>query len=227
MIEKSLLDNPTFTEHAIVKTSIPFLYAKDRDIIIRTKDILLHQGKSYEVVSLNFKKRDFQIQPLWENYDHNPYTNKNLTISIHQKFEEGYVFALFSQPNDEERKVLKAIHTEKSYQHTNKQLQEKYYHYHLLCASYNGEYQPPIISTREDGCLLINEDHYYVYKNYDKKNAINPFSDEGYACIEIAAKKGIKTDYEWKLKTWSDIFSFCLPELSWLLLSEIPDETAA
>jgi hypothetical protein len=82
MLGKSLKENPAFKEHSLVKTSIPFLYAKESDIVICKGDIFIYQGKPLEVASLNFKRREFQTRPIWEGEIKNAPTDKNISMLV-------------------------------------------------------------------------------------------------------------------------------------------------
>jgi len=152
MLEKSLLSNPAFTEHELVKTSIPFLYAKDSDIIIRTGDIHIGHGKPYEIISLNFKRREFTSKPSYEN--RNDKGEDNIT-RLHG-IKDDNTFAHFSQPDKTERKFLSVIHTKEFYMHFNRKLQKKHYHTHLRCAVYNG-FHPHSLPQAAKGCLLLRK----------------------------------------------------------------------
>ena len=214
------MENPAFAEHALVKTSTPFLYTKDSDILVRKGDALIYQRRPYEVISLNFKRREFHACPLWEGKIKNTSSEKNIALSING-FKRECAFAYIPQPNKEERKLLKTIHTEEFYHHVDKMLKEKHYHLHLVCATYN-EYLPPIFYLGKDGNLVIKEERYYVYKNHNVIDNLNPFAPLQMAQIKAAAQKGIEVEYEWRLETYYDIFKDCIPELSALIAQAMP-----
>jgi len=212
MLEKSLRNNPIFTQHEIVKTSIPFLYAKENDIIIRKGDIIFEYGKPYDVIYLNFKRREFTSQPMFEKIDKK---DKNSITSVHDLDDTIYV----SQPSKEERKFLSVIHTDKFYSHTNKLFQEKYYQIHLKC-SYQNNFYPPLFSTNEERKLTVNEARYWSYQK-EKDKTLNPFSPVDSAVMETLSKNGIEIDNKYKLEEYSSLFRDCLPELSYLLYEAI------
>ena len=212
MLEKSLRNNPTFTQHEIVKTSIPFLYSKENDIIIRKGDIIFEYGKPYEVIYLNFKRREFTSQPMFEKIDKK---DKNSITSVHDLDDTIYI----SQPNKEERKFLAVIHTDKFYSHTNKLFQEKYYQIHLKC-SYQNNFYSPLFSTGEERKLTVNEARCWSYQK-EKDKTLNPFSPVDFAVMETLSKNGIEIDNKYKLEEYTSLFCDCLPELSYLLYEAI------
>jgi hypothetical protein len=219
MLEKSLLENPSFNEHVIVKTPIPFLYSRENDIVVRKGDILISGGKPYEVISLNFKRREFHARPIWEGEIKNASSDRNIVMAVNN-FKVGGVSSYIPQPGRDERKLLKAIHTGDFYGHFNKNLQEKYYPFHLLCAAYN-ECLPPLFSINNDGKLAVTEDRYYAYKDPESMHSLNPFSPDGLKLILTAAQKGIETEYKCQLETYYELFRLCIPELSEILFLAI------
>jgi hypothetical protein len=168
MLEKSLCENPSFTEHTLVKTSIPFLYGKGNDTVIRKGDVVISQGKPYEVTVLNFKRCEFTACPVWEGEIKNDCSDRNIVMPVNG-FKEKRASAYIAQPSKDERKLLTAIHTGGFYSNVNNKLQEKYYHLHLVCAAYN-ECLPPIFSIGNDGKLVITEERYYAYRDPDTIN---------------------------------------------------------
>lgn len=219
MLEKTLLSNPTFMEHGLVKTSAPFLYAKDSDIIIRKGDMHIERGKPYEVISLNFKKREFTSKPSWEAHNDK---ERNIVTSTN-RLKDDNTLSFFSQPSKEERAFIASIHTNEFYRHQNRVLQEKYYHTHLKCAVYNDVY-PPYFTANEAGKLCVNEARCWNYAYRDADKTYNPFSVSDMAVIQILAKKGIEVDHIYKLEEYSAVFCGCLPELSFLLYEAIPQD---
>ena len=220
MLERSLSQNPTFSDHAIVKTSIAFLYAKDNDIIIREGDIVISHGKPYEIITLNFKRREFEAKPMWEGHISN--TDEHIVISVY-KPKNARTFTHIPQPSKEERKLIKDIHTEGFYSHADIGLMEKYYHHHLVCAN-SKDFRPPIFFIDEEGQLSIKEDRYYAYRDPEDINDLNPFSLDGMKSIQKAAQYGIDAEYEWKMADYSLLFENCLPELTALLFQAITSD---
>jgi len=220
LLEKSLNENPTFAEHVLVKTSIPFLYAKESDTIIREGDIFIFQGKPYEVASLNFKRREFHARPIWEGETKNASSDRNIVMSINDLKGER-ASAYIPHPSRDERKLLKNIHTGDFYGNFDKKLQEKYYPLHLVCATYN-ECLPPIFSIGNGGKLSVTEERYYAYRDPDTINVLNPFSLDDSMQIQAAAQIGIETEYKWRLETYRDLFQGCIPELSAILSKAVP-----
>jgi hypothetical protein len=219
ILEKSLLNNPAFTEHGLVKTSIPFLYSKDSDIIIRKGDMLIERGKPYEVISLNFKRREFTSKLSWEIRD----ANERNIVTPTNRINDDSTFSYFSQPTKEERKFIASIHAKEFYSHPNKGLQEKYYHTHLRSAVSN-DFYPPYFTANEKGILAVNEARCWNYCYRDADKAYNPFSASDMATIQALAKSGIEADHEYKLEAYSALFRDCLPELSFLLYEAIPQD---
>jgi hypothetical protein len=196
MVEKSLCENPAFSEHTLVKTSIPFLYAKDCDLVVRKGDMLISHGKPYEVVSLNFKRREFTACLACKDTTEGSHTDKHITESIN-RLEADRTFVWFPKPGREERKMILAFHSESFYR------------------------------VSDDGKLSITEDRYYYYNSDHRTKTLNPFTDEGMACIKAFALKGI----EWmevenwqKMKNYSNLFEDCIPDLAFLLKNILPEE---
>jgi hypothetical protein len=223
MVEKMLLENPVFAEHGVVKTSIPFLYAVDTDLIIRKGDIFMHRGKPHEAVSLNFKRREFAAKPLMkESADKSP-IDKHIIMPIHG-LDKGNTFAWFSQPGRNERQMIRSINNEGFYRLSDKKFQERYYQCHLVCATYN-DYEPPIFTIRDDGKLDISENRYYCFRSCDRAESLNPFSNDDMASIKTAAKKGIRADNWQNLEEYRRLFKNSVPELACLLDGIISMET--
>jgi hypothetical protein len=222
MLEKMLRQNPAFTEHELVKTPIPFLYAKESDLIIRKGDIFIYYGKPHEVAALNFKRRELQARPMGDRQIKNT-SGDDLIVMPVPEFKEESTFTYISQPDKNERNLIRDIHTEAFYAHNDRRLQEHYYHRHLACAAFN-DFQPPVFLAGDNGKLGIKEDSYYGYKYLDRADALNPFSETDMKRIQTAAGKGIEPEYEWKLEAYSGLFRDCLPELAELLFQAIPKE---
>ena len=148
--------------------------------------------------------------------------NEYLVMSVHD-LKEKYAFAYIPQPSREERLLLKTIHCEGFYSHTDKGLQEKYYHLHMVCAAYNDN-RTPIFSVSGNGKLSVKEDRYYAYRDPEAMNNLNPFSLDDMALIKTAARNGIDAEYEWRLEDYSALFGNCLPELAILLAQAISQD---
>jgi len=222
MLEKSLIQNPLFTEHELVKTSIPFLYSKDSDRIIRKGDMYIYSGKPYEVVSLNFKKREFTAHPVWEGQTGDASLEDRVIFSF-KDFDNDRDSLYISQPSREERKLLKSINTKDFYNHVDRSLMEKYYSLHLSCALHS-DFRPPIFSRDNNGKLAIREDKYYAYKDPENLHDFNPFSSKDILLILNTARKGIIAEHEWRLEEYSNLFQNSLQELSFLLYDAIPQD---
>jgi hypothetical protein len=218
MVEKMLLENPVFAEHGVVKTPVPFLYAADTDLIIRKGDIFMHRGMPYEAVSLNSKRREFVAKPLMkESTDRNAGSSidEHIIMPVHG-FDKENTFAWFTQPDRNERKMIRSINNEGFYRLSDKKFQERCYQCHLVCATYN-DYELPIFTIRDDGKLDISENRYYYFRSCEGTEPLNPFSDEGAARIKTAAQKGIEADNRQDLEKYSNLFKNSIPELACLL----------
>jgi superfamily II DNA/RNA helicase len=222
MLEKMLKQNPTFTEHELVKTSIPFLYAKESDRIIRKGDMFIYRGKPYEVIALNFKRRELQARLMGDRQIRDASADDLIVMPVHEVKEESTA-TYIAQPDKDERKLLQDIHTEAFYAHNDRRLQEQYYQRHLVCATFN-DFQPPVFSVGEDGKLDVKEDRYYGYKYPERADAMNPFSALDMKRIQTAAGKGIAVEYGWKLESYIGLFCGCIPELAELLVQATPKE---
>jgi hypothetical protein len=219
MLEKSLLSNPAFTEHGLAKTPVPFLYAKDSDTVIRKGDMLIIRGKPYEVVSLNFKRREFTSKPSWEKRG----SRDSNRVMPANRLADDDTFSYFPQPGREERKFIASIHTDEFYRHPDTELQEKYYHTHLKCAV-SSDYHPPFFAANEEGKLAVNEARCWNYSFRYSGRAYNPFSVSGMAAIQVSAKNGIEVDNAYRLEEYSALFRDCLPELAFLLYEAVPQD---
>jgi hypothetical protein len=219
MVEKTLLGNPYFTEYALVKTSIPFLYSAESDIIIQKHDIFFYNGRPYEVTALDFKRREFTARIVWNNSKIENSTRDYIIESVHSNNRNKY-YEWFSQPSVKERKMINAVPTEKYYFLDDKGFQERYYLLHLECSTSN-EYYPPIFYVGEEGKLNVNERRYYY--SYYRKKTVNPFSNEGLVCIKELSQKGIEIDDWEKRKYYSSLFQYCIPDLS-IIIDNIPPQ---
>jgi hypothetical protein len=208
LLEKGLLSNPTFTSHELVKTSIPFLYSKETDSIIRKGDILIISGDQYEITSLNPKKQECVTRLLIPS-DNGEIKNRN--ISIHDFKPDTNRLIHIPQPDKKERELIKVLHTQEFYRHPDTGLKERYYTRHLQCACSQNDFRPLIFTVNEDGTLLIKELwHYYCYDNADY---LNPYTIDNLRAIKNAAERGIafyddseRENYLENIKRW-------LPEL--------------
>ena len=72
--------------------------------------------------------------------------------------------------------------------------------------------------------LAIEEARYWNYFYQDSSNTLNPFSDVDISVMRSLTNKGIETSIQYKLEDFSSFFSFCIPELSYLLYDAIPQE---
>jgi len=131
--------------------------------------------------------------------------------------KSGRLSAYIAQPGKDERKLLKAIHTGDFYGHSNKDLQEKHYPLHLVCATRNDCF-PPIFTIKDDGRLAVAEERYYYCKDQDTVNSLNPFSCDGLKQIQEAAQKGIEIECHWRTEVYYKIFQDCVPELAAVFL---------
>jgi hypothetical protein len=220
MLEKSLLNNPSFTGREIVKTSIFLLYSKDNDIIIRKGDIHIERGKPHEVISLNFKRREFTSRPAWEKRGGNE--GNIVTPILRMSADDAY----FPQPSKGERKFLAAIHVKEFYNHPDRELQERHYLTHLKCAAYN-DFHPPFFTAAEEGRLFVNEARYWNCSFSGSVKIYNPFSAPDMAAIQALAVNGVEVDYKHNLEDYSALFRNCLPELSYLLYEAMPQDEEA
>jgi hypothetical protein len=219
MLEKSLLNNSVFTKHELVKTSIPFLYSKDSDTVIRKGDMLIIRGKPYEVISLNFKRREFTSRPLWEKSDEK---ERDHVMSVNDLTDDD-TFIYLSQPSREERKFITLIHTNEFYRHSSRELQERFYPTHLKCAVYN-DYHPPFFTAGEEDRLAVNEVRHWNYSYKGSEKAYNPFLVSDMAVIKKLARNGIEVDHKYKLEEYSALFCDCIPELAFLLYEAMPQD---
>jgi hypothetical protein len=192
---------------------------------IRKGDILISQGKPYEVFVFIFKRREFHACPIWEGQSKNISKEQNIIMPVNGLKEKGYATAYIPQPAEDERKLIQAIHTGHFYNHPDKRLKEKHYRLHLVCATYN-EYQPPIFSIGDEGKLAIKEDRYYAYKDPDTIHALNPFSPDDMAIIKTAAQNGIVPEYAWRMETYYELFQDCVPELAALIVQAMLQDEA-
>jgi superfamily II DNA/RNA helicase len=113
IVEKALLNNPAITDQQkeIAKKDTPFLYSRDLDQAILKGDLFFSHGTPYEIVRLNFKKREFTGKPLREakrtyQSPYSPYAqglNLNREISV-VKMKSEYNFSYYPQPSREDRK---------------------------------------------------------------------------------------------------------------------------
>jgi hypothetical protein len=216
-LESGLLSNPAFTQHHLVKTSVPFLYAKETDSIIRKGDILILSGDQYTVASLNFRKQECTLRRLIipENGE-----AKDRSITIHEFGHDDGRLVHIPQPDMEERRLIKVLHTEDFYRHPNAGLKERYYTHHLRCASSNNEFTPLVFTISDGGALLIKELRYYLY-GYGDVCYLNPYKADDKETVRYAAQKDIVFYDEPERDAWLKWLQRLLPEIHELIVPSL------
>jgi hypothetical protein len=205
LLEKGLLSNPTFTHHELVKTSIPFLYSKEADRIIRKGDILILSGDQYEITSLNSKKQECVTRSLIPSKEGEL---KGQIVNIHDFMPNKDRLIHFPQPNKSERRLIKVLHMQEFYHDPDTDLKERYYTHHLRCACSNDDFAPLVFSVNEDGILQIKELRHYYY-GCDVSEYLNPYTVDDQWAIRNAAERGIvfyddseRDEHIKNIKTW-------------------------
>jgi hypothetical protein len=123
--------------------------------------------------------------------------------------------------------MIQSIPTEDYYRLADGDFQKRHYILHLECATYNHDFNPPVFIVSDEGKLEISERRYYYYNSDSRTKTLNPFSNEGMACIKAFSLKGIAwmdVDNWQKLKDYGNLFKDCIPDLAFLLDSILPED---
>jgi hypothetical protein len=213
-LENGLLSNPTFVRHELIKNPVPFLYAKDTDSIIRKGDVIILSGDQYTVTSLHFKKQECTLKRLASPVN---VESKERTVTVYEFGHDNSHLFHIPQPDMEERRLIKVLHTKDFYSHPNSDLKERYYTHHLCCASSNNEFTPFVFTITDDGALLIKGLRYYLY-GYGDTRYFNPYKADDKEAVRYAAQKGALFYDESERDTWLKQLQELLPEIYDLII---------
>jgi hypothetical protein len=224
IVEKALLSNPTVTEQhiKIVKKDTPFLYSKDTDQIVLKGDLFFSHGTPYEIVQLNFKKREFTGKPLREakRNIYSPYDqgqNLNTEISV-VKMKSAYNFSYYPEPSREDKKHIRLIDTKAFYGIEDEAFKERHYERHLEGCKHSDFAPVRFFNYREDGKLLI-QDH-DTYETGDDGNLVrplNPFNEADMGKIKTAMNRGIDYGNSYREESCLETLGETLPEIRRLI----------
>jgi hypothetical protein len=234
IVEKALLNNPAITDSQkeIAKKETPFLYSKDMDQVILKGDLFFSHGTPYEIVQLNFKKREFVGKPLREARSayyppYSPYAqgrNLNEEMSV-VKMKSAYNFVYYPQPSREDKKHILLIDTKEFYKIEDEAFKEKYYDRHLK-SCHRSEFTPMrFFNYRDNGKLMIRNDEAYAADEDGKPaQALNPFNETDREKIMAAVKKGIEFDNEYRQESYLETIGETLPELHRIIAKAMAQE---
>jgi hypothetical protein len=216
-LENGLLSNPTFTCHELIKKPVPFLYAKDTDNIIRKGDVVILSGDQYTITSLNFRKQECTLKRLVPSANGE---SKERSITVHEFEHDNNRLVHFPQPDMEERRLIRILHTEDFYHHPNTGLKERYYPHHLRCACSNNEFAPLVFMITDDGALMVKELRYYLY-GYEDTRYLNPYKADDREAVRHAAQKDVvfydEAERDTRLKQLQEL----LPEICALIIQPL------
>jgi hypothetical protein len=226
-IESALKNNPTFTLHDFLKRKTPFLYAKNRDLIMQKGDIFFSHGEPYEITSLNHKKLRVTAQPLRkaETPGRGPYSpyqtapidrTKELNVT---GIKNEYRFTYFSKLHNFNKSYILCLDTEKFYTIPDQKYKEEQYDTHLECAENNGDFHPVrfFSSGAQNEIIISHYDYTDRHEKGKKLVLLNPFNENDRKLIEGSLPKGLVFDN--KLNRNEDLtrLKLCYPELFSLL----------
>jgi hypothetical protein len=234
IVEKALLNNPAITDQqkAVAKKDTPFLYSKDLDQVILKGDLFFSHGTPYEIVQLNFKKREFTGKPLREDKrayqpPYSPYAqSRNLNEEMPVvKMKSAHNFSYYPQPSREDKKRILLIDTKEFYKIEDEAFKEKYYERHIKAYYSNSEFTPiQFFSGRDDGKLII-QDHKPYAGDEDKPLAlINPFNESGREKIREAIRAGVDFDNKYRQESHLETIGETLPEIHRLIEKALAGE---
>jgi hypothetical protein len=228
IVEKALLNNPTISElqKKIAGKDTPFLYSKETDQVILTGDLFFSYSTPYEIVRLNFKKREFTGKPLREDKrgyqpSYSPYAqprNLNREMSV-AEMKPARGFTYYPQPSREDRKRILTIDTKDFYHIEDEAFKEKYYERHLKTCYHNTDFTPIQFFIRPDNGKLLVQDH----KTYDTDDEgkpllpLNPFNETDRERIKTALKTGVEFDNTYRQDSHLEIIGQTLPKLRRLI----------
>jgi hypothetical protein len=180
----------------------------------------------YEIVQLNFKKREFTGKPLRSKRNtyqsvYSPYTqNQNLNEIIQVvKLKSAHNSAYYPQPSLKDKKLIVLIDTKSFYQLEDEMFKEKYYERHLKTCYRDDDFAPIRLFTyRDDGKLTIrNSEAYVTDENGKPVQPLNPFKESDREKMAAALKKGIAFDNEYRQEAYLETIGGTLPEISRLI----------
>jgi hypothetical protein len=212
-LESSLLNNPTFKDKTLINSKEPFLYSKAGDCFIKKGDVIINSGNVSTVTELNLRKQEFTTasekktpEYLKSQFKTNYYT-ENRSYAIN-KYDASDNTIILHSPEKEVVDKLKLLHTKDFYNINDKDFQGKYY-FESLQASDNNDLNPVYVTVDEESKKLS----LLTFRSYtDKKEIVNPFTDEGKAAINKALEYGvILTDYKPEYEL--DKLKECMPAL--------------
>jgi hypothetical protein len=191
IMEKALINNPTFKDREIIGSGKPFLYSKAGDYIIRKGDVILDNGNVNTVTALNLKRQEFTIEserktPSYRRRDFPADTYKQITSYSIYSYKLDEDMTLLHDPREELRNQLKNLHTKDFYRQPD-EFKEKYYQQHLMAVENNGNFTAVYLAAdNENKKLKIDE-----FRDSSPKECLNPFSEQGRRAINEAAKHGV------------------------------------
>jgi hypothetical protein len=222
-LENGLLNNPAFIHHELIKKSVPFLYAKEADSIIRKGDVVILSGDQYTIASLNFRKQECTLRRLSPSANRES-RERSITVC---EFDHGSSSLVhIPQPDMEERQLIKVLHTDGFYHHPNTTLKERYYTHHLRCACSNNEFVPLVFMVTGEGVLMIKELRYYFYEHEDTRH-LNPYKADDREAVRYAAQKDIVFYDESERDTELRQLQELLPEIYALIMHPLKHPLAA
>jgi hypothetical protein len=221
-VEKALLNNPSVTEQqkAIAKKDTPFLYSKELDQIVLKGDLFFSYGTPYEIVALNFKKREFTGKPLREErHSYSPYGQKqnlNTEMSV-VKMKSANNFAYYPQPSREDKKRILNIDTKDFYRIEDDSFKEKYYERHLKACHNNSDFTPVQFFVYRDNGKLLIQDHKSYIADDETIQRINPFNEADQEKLKTALRAGIEFDNKYRQDSQLETIGEMLPEIHRLI----------
>jgi hypothetical protein len=234
IVEKALVNNPAVShqQKEIARKDTPFLYSRDLDQVVLKGDLFFSHGTPYEIVRLNFKKREFTGKPLREEKrtyqsPYSPYAqglNLNKEISV-VKMKSEYNFSYYPQPSREDKKRIVFIDTKDFYRIEDDAFKEKYYDRHLK-SCHSSDFTPIRFFVYRDDRKLIIQDHEAYAADDDGKPIVplNPFNETDREKIRTAIKAGVDFGNKYRQESYLETIGETLPEIHRLIEKEMARE---
>jgi hypothetical protein len=226
IVEKALLNNPGITEQqkAIARKDTPFLYSKDLDQIVLKGDLFFSYSTPYEIVQLNFKKREFTGKPLRQEKrtyppPYSPYAqpqNLNKGMSV-VDMKSANSFTYYPQPSREDKKRLLAIDTKDFYRIEDDSFKEKYYERHLKTCRNNTDFNPIYFFIYQNSGKLLIQDHAPYTADDETIQPVNPFNEADREKLKTALRAGIEFENKYRQESQLETIGETLPEIRRLI----------
>jgi hypothetical protein len=176
----------------------------------------------YEVVRLNFKKREFTGKPLREDKrgyqpPYSPHVrpqslNKEMSVT-EMKSARGFTY--YPEPSREDKKRILMIDKKEFYQIEDNAFKEMYYQRHLKACYGNADFTPIQFFVRPDNGKLLIHDHepYTIDDDGKPLLPLNPFNETDRERLKTAIAAGVDFENKYRQESHLETIGETLPEI--------------